>query len=258
MSVEHPRAVEQTRNQPADRRGEHIGQVAARVSEWLSGPAEDPPARSDALDEKPRHRDVVNPSATRIGYTEDPKDDLAPRVRALHEERRAELQGNSERLQQLDVLRITQALCNSLDLSVWERDRVLGVVAELDPTEFGGHRTIPRVALVVARRVVDAERRAWLGFDSEVFALDDPAGCAEQPPERLDRLAERLHELADSDEYVRLLSECDLAPAAADRLEATLERELGDHLGDAAFGRCPRRDPALPAFEHAAGGNRNA
>jgi hypothetical protein len=242
MSVEHPRAFEETHHDRANQHGEDIGQVAARVADWLTTAAEDPASEPESLDTKPRHRDVVNPSATRIGYAEDPENDLGPRVRALHEERRAELQGNNERLQQLDVLRVTQALCNSLDLSTWERDRVLGVVSELDPTDLGGRRTIPRVALVIARRVVDAERKAWLGLNDDTW-LDD------QPPERLRELADRLTRLADSDEYVRLLSECDLTPTAADRLESALETELADHIDDAAFGRCPRRDPVLPSFE---------
>ncbi|MFC7072549.1 DNA-directed RNA polymerase subunit epsilon [Halovenus rubra] len=241
MSVEHPPATESTHDR-TDRRDDHIGAVAARVADWLTTATDDPASETQSLDTQPRRRDMVTPSATRIGYAQKPENEMAPRVRALHEERRAELQGNSDRLEQLDVLRVTQALCNSLDLSSWERDRVLGVVSELDPADLGGHRTISRVALVLAGRVVDAERNAWLG-------LDDKEWVKSQPPARLRELTDRLQRLAESDEYARLLSACDLTPASVDQLESALERELADHIDDAAFGRCPRNDPALPAFE---------
>jgi len=259
MSVEHPHSFERRHSTGvlqhrdpqggAPRDGENIHAVASRVEEWLSVSSQgDTPPEPEALDSKPRRWDVVNPSATRIGHTDDVVDDVDGRLRALHEERHAAMQGNTERQQQLDVARITQALCNSLDLTAWERDRVLGVVCELDATAFGSQRTVPSVVLVVARRVVDTKRRTWLGLEDDGW-LDD------QPPERLSELSERLHELTDSEPYEQLLESCDITADGVETLEAMLESELDDEtLSEAAFGRSHVRDPALPSFEQYAPG----
>lgn len=251
MSVEHPSAASREYRTSQTETDDTIHAVAARVDEWLSG-SSDSRRQPEALDPAPRTRDVVNPTATRIGRPQPDEeftdwdcpapeaDDIGERLRRLHEERDARLQGNEQRRDTLDVARITQALCNTLDLTSWERDRVLGVVCELDATAFDDHHTVPRVVLVVARRVVDAERRAWLGLDS----------ADEDPPERLQALRERLTRLTDSPQYTRLLTECDLSPAAADAIEAALDRELDEEtVREATFGRSAYRDPALPAFE---------
>lgn len=254
MSVEHPHSFERRHSsgvlqqrdsrQKATQDGENIHVIASRVEEWLSASSHgDQPEQPEALDSKPRRWDVVNPSATRIGHADDVVEDVDGRLRALHEERRAAMQGNTERQQQLDVARITQALCNSLDLTGWERDRVLGVVCELDATAFGSQRTIPSVVLVVARRVVDTKRRTWLGLEDDGW-LDD------QPPERLRERSERLHELTDSDQYERLLESCALTAEGVQTLETMLDAELDDEtVSEAVFGRSPVRDPALPSFE---------
>ena len=237
MSVETPPTPDSPYRHRESQR-EDIRYVAARVMEWMDA-SPDAWERPEALDARPRRWDVVNPSATRIGHPADPDDDVDERLRALHAERRAALQGNSDRRDRLDVARITQAVCNSLDLTAWERDRVLGVVCELDSSVFGEERTIPRTALVVARRVVDAERRAWLGLDD-----------ADGPPERLARLSDRLHRLTDSDEYDRLFADCDLTAAIADRLDDAVEAELDEEtLREATMGRSPYRDPYLPPAE---------
>lgn len=251
MSVEHPSAAASEHRTTQTETDDTIHAVAARVDEWLSG-STDSRRQPEALDPAPRTRDVLNPSATRIGHPRPDEeftdrdcpapeaDDIGERLRCLHEERDARLQGNERRRDTLDVARITQAICNTLDLTPWERDRVLGVVCELDATAFDDSHTVPRVTLVVARRVVDAERRAWLGLDD----ADD------EPPERLRTLSERLTRLTDSPQYTRLLTECDLSPAAVDAIEAALDRELDEEtVREAAFGRSPYRDPALPAFE---------
>jgi len=240
MSTETPHAPSSQHRQRHDRR-EDIRYVASRVEQWLSdSPNAESPANPEALDTNQRRWDVLNPSATRIGRAEDPENDVDGRLRALHAERRAAMQGNPERARKLDVARITQAVCNSLDLTAWERDRVLGVVCELDPAAFGTGRTVPRVAVVVARRVVDAERRAWLG-------LADDEWAERQPPEQLADRRERLHRLTESEEYERQLSACDLTADAVDRLDALLNRELdGEQLRKAVVGRSPHRDPHLP------------
>jgi len=249
MSREHPHSPSiQHRHSAApghDARQADIRLVASRVGSWLSASGEDPPEHPEAVDERARRFDPVTPSATRIGHAAG-SDDVDGRLRALHAERRAALQGNPERARALDVLRITQAVCNSLDLTPWERDRVLGVVRELDGTDRQHDRFIPRVALVVARRVVDAERRAWLG-------LDDHDWQADQPPERLGALADRLHRLTDDGSldggsvYDRLREDCGLTDAVAARIDAALDRELDEEtLREAVLGRSPHRDPHLP------------
>lgn len=244
MSTETPHAPSQHRHSQ-DQHSQDIRYVAARVEEWFAAsPHPDAPEHPESLDANPRRWDVVNPSATRIGDADDPDDDVDGRLRALHEERRAAMQGNSERCRRLDVARITQAVCNSLDLTAWERDRVLGVVCELDPGAFGSDHTVPQVALLVARRVVDAERRAWLG-------LDDSGRTETQPPDRLAVLRDRLNRLTDSDGYEQLLADCNLTTAAADRLDALLDQELDEEtLRNAVMGRSPHRDSYLPPTAH--------
>lgn len=256
MSVENPHIPERQYRQSDRECTRDIRAVAARVEEWLSGAAS-PRPHPESLDPNPRRRDVLDPSATRIGQPASPDDaftgrdvpdtdDIGERLRRLHAEREAAMEGNEPRREQLDVARITQAVCNTLDLTPWERDRVLGVVCELDASAFGDRHTVPRVVLVLARRVVDAERRAWLGLDD---VADD------EPPERLRELGERLTRLTDSPAYTQLLTECDLSPAAVDSIEDALTRELDEEtIREAAFGRSPHRDPALPAFEQYAPG----
>lgn len=247
MSVENPYATETTHRPGEHSHDSDIGAVASRVREWLDGG--DPPAQPESLDTAPRRRDIVNPSATRIGHgseanafsgADDPEtDDCRVRLRRLHEELDARMQ-DSERRERLDVARITQAVCNTLDVTPWERDRVLGVVCALDETVFEDSHTVSRVALVVAQRVVDAERRAWLGLDE-----------CQGPPERLERLQGRLTRIADCEGYDQLRADCALTPSVRDQLAERLDDELDEAtVREAAFGRSPYRDPALPAFEH--------
>lgn len=248
MSVENPYATATTHRPGEDSHDSDIGAIAARVSEWL-GEGE-PPEQPEALDDAPRRRAVVAPSATRIGHTDethpfpcadDPAtDDRESRLRRLHEELDARLEGNETRRDRLDIARITQAVCNTLDVTPWERDRVLGVVSELDETVFTDGHTVPRVALVVAQRVVDIERRAWLGVED-----------CEDPPQRLERLQDRITHLADCEGYETLRTDCGMRPAVRSELETTLDAELDEAtVREATFGRSLYRDPALPSFEH--------
>lgn len=251
------RTTPRARRPPAARGDADDRNVAARVEDWSApatgrpdAPAADDPATDDPAadrptdrDARPRRWDVLNPAATRIGYAADPDDDVGERLRALHAERDARVRGGDERRARLDVARVTQAVCNALDLTAWERDRVLGVVCELDPAAVGTRESIPGIALAVARRVVDAERRARLG-------LDDPTPSGRRSPGRLADLADRFRRLTDGEAYGRLLAECGLGPAAVEHLTAALEGELDDGTLEAAvFGRSPYRDPALPPFE---------
>jgi len=184
--------------------------------------------------------DVVSPSATTIGRASDPADGVPESLRRLHEERHPAMRGHSSRIHRLDKLRTAQALCNHLDLTGWQRDRVLGVMEELDLTAFGSQRAIPKVALVVVRHVVDVERLRYLG-------LEDAEYLAEKSPEELADLYEAFHSIKDEPAFERLLDAHDLDKTSLDRLRNVLVDRLAEQsIEDRAFGRNPYRDPNLP------------
>lgn len=219
--------------------------VGSRVEAWLTTePGAGTLDRAEAArDATTRRWDAVTPSATRIGRPEHPDADLDESLRRLHDEHHPAMQGHSERMHHLDTARITQALCNSLELTPWERDRTLGIMQELDLTAFGSQRAIPKVALVVIQHVVDAERRARLG-------LDDQEWLAGQPPERFEELYDRFTSITDEQQFRRLLGRYDLTKTNINRLDHVLEEQLeeGD-FEDAVFGRSPYRDPNLPPVD---------
>ncbi|ESP88867.1 hypothetical protein [Candidatus Halobonum tyrrellensis] len=201
-------------------------------------------ARAEARrDTTVRRWDVVSPSATRIGRARAGDADLPERVRRLHDERHPATEGHAERAHRLDRLRITQALCNALDLTRWQRDRVLGVMDGLDLTAFGSQRAIEKVALVVVRHVVDAERREYLGLDDESYVAD-------LDPDEMTDLYERFRTLSIKSDgtFERLLEQYGLGTTNLNRLDNVLAEQM-DELGlrEAVFGRNPNRDPALPA-----------
>ncbi|ELY50572.1 hypothetical protein [Natronococcus jeotgali] len=184
---------------------------------------------------------VVTPSATVIGRAESPDEELPESVRRLHDEQHGATPGYSERAHRLDRLRTTQALCNALDLTPWQRDLALGVMDEIDLTEFGSQRAIPKVALVVIRHVVDVDRRAY-------FGLDD-VDVAELSPDRMDELfgQYRAHDITDEEAFRRLAADHGLDTTSLNRLRRVLKSQLEDELP--AYGRNPYRDPNLPSLE---------
>ncbi|ELY59780.1 DNA-directed RNA polymerase subunit epsilon [Natronococcus amylolyticus DSM 10524] len=184
---------------------------------------------------------VVTPSATVIGRADSPEADLPESVRRLHDEQHGATPGYSERAHRLDRLRTTQALCNALDLTPWQRDLALGVMDEIDLTEFGSQRAIPKVALVVIRHVVDVDRRAYFGLDEvDVSALS---------PDRMDELfgQYRAHDITDEETFKRLAADHGLDTTSLNRLRRVLKAQLEDELP--AYGRNPYRDPNLPSLE---------
>lgn len=190
-------------------------------------------------DARIRQWDIVTPSATKIGRPENPDADLKASIRRMHDEQHPAMEGHAERMHRLDKARITHALCNVLDLTPWERDRVLGIVMEIDLTAFGSQRAIPKVALVVVRHVVDDERQRELG-------LDDPARIAELTPDEMTSLYERFESITDDDLFQELLEANDLDTTSVNRLERVLEEQLDERqLREAVFGRSPYRDPNL-------------
>jgi hypothetical protein len=198
-------------------------------------------SRTEALRDTAVGRwDVVSPSATTIGRASDPANDVSESLRRLHEERHPAMRGHSSRIHRLDKLRVAQALCNHLDLTGWQRDRVLGVMEELDLTAFGSQRAIPKVALVVVRHVVDVERRRYLG-------LEDGEYLAGRSPEELADLYEAFNSIKDEPAFERLLDAYDLDKTSLNRLRNVLVDRLAEQdIADRAFGRNPYRDPNLP------------
>ena len=190
--------------------------------ELSAGPGDGALARTEAVkDEQVRRWDVVTPSATLIGRADSPDGDVSDTVRRLHDEQHPAMEGHGERMHRLDKARITQAFCNALDLTPWQRDRALGIMVELDLTAFGSQRGVPRVALVVIRHVVDEERKRRLG-------LHDQEWVAGQPPEKLEALHERFTSIKDSGRYRDLLEQNDLDVTSINRLTRTLREQLDE------------------------------
>ncbi|MFC6961245.1 DNA-directed RNA polymerase subunit epsilon [Halocatena marina] len=193
-------------------------------------------------DETVRRWGLVTPSATRIGRADDPAHDLSENVRRLHEERHPAMAGYSERAHRLDKLRITHALCTDLGLTPWQRDRVIGIMLEIDLTAFGSQRAIPTVALVVIRHVVDRERERYLG-------LHDKEWIHQQSPERLADLYEQFHSITDDEHFKNCCEQRDLDTTSLNRLRRSLVDQLDEQdLTGAVYGRNPARDPGLPSL----------
>jgi hypothetical protein len=213
------------------------------VARLSQRPGDSAVARADLQrDETVRRWGLVTPSATRIGRADSPEHDLSESVRRLHEERHPAMEGYSERAHRLEKLRLTHALCSSLGLTPWQRDRAIGTMVELDLTTFGSQRAIPKVALVVIRHVVDREREHHLG-------LHDDEWIQEQPPDRLADLYEQFHSITDYDQFTALCEQYDLDVTNLNRLRRTLTDQLDEQdLHDAVYGRNPYRDPSLPSL----------
>ena len=192
-------------------------------------------------DETVRRWGVVTPSATVIGRAESPDGDLSERIRRLHDEQHTAMAGHAERAHRLDKLRTTQALCNALEVTPWQRDLALGVMDEIDLTEFGSQRAIPKVALVVIRHVVDVDRQAYFGLDD----LDVGSLSLERMEELFAQY--RAHDVADEAAFKRLAATYGLDTTSLNRLRRVLKGQLDDREGLPAYGRTPNRDPNLPS-----------
>jgi len=195
--------------------------------------------------------DPTSPSATQIGRARDPNGDVSERLRRLHEERHPATEGHGARQHRLEKLRITQALCNDLDVTPWQRDRALGVMIDLDLTAFGSQRAIEKVALVVIQYVVDEERQRQLG-------LHDDEWLAERSPDELEGLFDRFDSMSDDPMFKLLADAVELDSTSVNRLDRVLRDQIDEQgLHGAALGRSPYRDPALPAI-HRQDSGRNA
>src|SRR6056297_968349 len=194
-------------------------------------------------DQTVRQWGPVTPSATQIGRAESPDADLPDSVRRLHEERHSAMAGHSSRMHRLDKLRIAHALCNDLSLTPWQRDRVVGIVSDLDLTAFGSQRAIPKVALVVIRHVVDREREHYLG-------LHDQEWIRGLSPAELDDLYDQFRSITDEERFSELVAKHGLNVTNLNRLRRVLKDQLREQdLEEAVYGRNPYRDPNLPSLD---------
>ena len=95
-------------------------------------------------------------AATRIGEDEESDHD---RLRELNEGRHRSDGEHSVRESRRDKGRIAQAICSSLPLANREKQKVTGVVKQIDYSCFGNQKGIPRVTLGVVAVVVDEQHR---------------------------------------------------------------------------------------------------
>jgi len=221
--------------------GEPLADERTDDQRWVSaGPGDGSLPRTEAIkDERVRRWDVDTPGATLIGRPEDPSDDVSDRLRRLHDEQHPAMEGHSERMHRLDKLRISHAIASFLDLTPWERDCVMGIMRELDLTEFGSQRAIPTVALVVVQHVVDRERRRQLG-------LDDTDRLAALTPDEMERLYDLFTSITDEARYEALLEAQGLTITNINRLDRVLQSQLAERgLEGAVLGRRPNSDPHL-------------
>lgn len=185
----------------------------------------------------------ITPAATTIGRATSPTADVSENVRRLHAERHPATQGHSARTHRLEKIRITHALANHLDLTPWQRDRAIGVMADLDLTPFGSQRAVEKVALATIRHVVDDERERYLG-------LHDQEWLATLSPERMTQLYETFTSITDDPAFEELADDVGLDITHLNRLRRILRDAIDDQsLEDAVFGRNPYRDPNLPASD---------
>jgi hypothetical protein len=234
------------------------GGTDPQAATWQKGPFADERERERPLSQRPgdgsvRRADLqrdqtvrqwgpVTPSATQIGRAESPEADLSESVRRLHEERHSATAGHSSRMHRLDKLRISHALCNDLSLTPWQRDRVVGIMADLDLTAFGSQRAIPKVALVAIRHVVDRERERHLG-------LHDDEWIRGLSPDQLDELYDQFRSITDEQSFSELVTKHGLDVTSLNRLRRVLVEQLREQgLEDAVYGRNPYRDPNLPSL----------
>jgi hypothetical protein len=235
------------------------GGTDPQVPTWQEGTVRDERDRDRPLSQRPgdgsvRRADLqrdqtvrqwgpVTPSATQIGRAESPEGDLSESVRRLHEERHSAMAGHSSRMHRLDKLRISHALCNDLSLTPWQRDRVVGIMTDLDLTAFGSQRAIPKVALVVIRHVVDRERERYLGLHDEEWIR----GLS---PDQLDSLYDQFRSITDEEPFSELVTKHGLDVTSLNRLRRVLVEQLREQeLTDAVYGRNPHRDPNLPSLD---------
>lgn len=227
--------------------------AAGTAREVNARPGDGALSRTDALkDERVRRWDIVTPSATLIGRATSPDQELSATVRRLHDEQHPAMRGHSARMHRLDKARITQAYCNRLDLTRWERDRALGIMTDLDLTAFGQHRAISKIALVVIQYVVDDERRRQLG-------LHDTAWVRAQSEATLNTLYDRYESLKDDPRFQELMAAEGLDKTTVNRLTRTLQEQLSEQdLETAVLGRSPYRDPRLLAIRDRSDSNTEA
>ncbi len=181
---------------------------------------------------------VVTPSATVIGRAESPDGDLRRTFAAstTNNTRRRRATASAHTTS-TDCAR--RRRCNALEVTPWQRDLALGVMDEIDLTEFGSQRAIEKVALVVIRHVVDVDRRTYFGLDD----IDVGSLSADRMDDLFGRY--RAHDITDEPAFTRLAAQYGLDKTNLNRLRRVLKSQLDDELP--AYGRNPTVIPTCPS-----------
>lgn len=162
------------------------------------------------------HEHTFKPNAnteTTVGLAEERDEDL-DRLQRHHDGRMAD--NFSQHQSRQDKIRITQALCNRLELTDYQQSEVLRIVDELDYTKFGSQRALEKVALATIYVVVEQDRRLSIDFRF----VDD---SAEIDWEQLADTQNRIHE---DDQFRELAEEQDIDVSDVRRLSKIVEEQI--------------------------------
>ena len=109
------------------------------------------------------------PTATEIG-DEDERGDEAEHLRDIERRTNDRL---STHKHELDKKRITEAYCDSLEVTPYQRQEAVRLMEFLDLEAFGSQRAVPGVALAVIKYVVTRDRMENYGADATRISEDD-------------------------------------------------------------------------------------
>lgn len=154
----------------------------------------------------------------------------------LNEGKRGRTVDYDAHIRRWDRKRITQILCNQLEVSNRQQRLAIGYMLELDLTAFGSQKQIEKVALTVIRHVVDKDRKPSIPNPTELSDDD------------WKRIEESWMRLSDDERYIDLLDQHDMDLGDVGRIQKRLaDQEVIPRSPDqeTPFG-LPGRDPNLP------------
>lgn len=109
------------------------------------------------------------PTATEIGH-ESGRSDEAEHLRKIERRTNDHL---STHKHELDKKRITEAFCDTLEVTSYQRQEAVRLMEFLDLEAFGSQRGVRGVALVVIKYVVNCDRMEHYGGDATRISEDD-------------------------------------------------------------------------------------